>query len=146
MSGSPAASPPTPRRILLLLAGAAAAGIVLFLVADRYSVSVRDWILSDPERAPARLRLVLALLGAAATAPLVAFAGYMWVLGARTVRARQFPPPGAGPLREVPVVAGDAALRRGRLLVALAAALALCCLLLLAMLWRLGASLGAFPS
>ena len=48
------------------------------------------------------------------SAPLVAFAVYLWSLGAKVLRARQFPPPGYRVIRDTPVIGGQAAVLRGR--------------------------------
>ena len=62
---------------------------------------------------------------------------YLWSLGAKVLRARQFPPPGYRVIRDTPVIGGQAAVLRGRGLKVLAVCLALASALLWLLLWRL---------
>lgn len=76
------------------------------------------------------------------SAPLVALAVYLWSLGARVLRAGQFPPPGYRVIRDTPVVGGQAAVLRGRAFRALALCLGGGAVLLWLFLWRLARVLG----
>jgi hypothetical protein len=70
---------------------------------------------------------------------LVAFAVYTWRLGAQTISAREFPPPGRAVIRDTPVRTGDAALAHGRGLQALAVLLAVAATAIGGMFWWVAA-------
>lgn len=135
------ADPAARRQVLLLLAVTAAAGVVLYVGAERYAPAIRDWTLADPSAAAGRVRLVFLLFGGILVAPLLAFAAYLWRLGARGMQAAEFPPPGYRVVSDTLVLRGADAVARGRgaRLVALVVASAGVALLILC--WRLGAAL-----
>ena len=74
-----------------------------------------DWLVADPDAVDTRLRVVLFGALAVAMAPCLAFAGYLWWLGGAVVRGEEFPPKNWRVVRDTPVLRGDAAVRRGRL-------------------------------
>ena len=76
------------------------------------------------------------LSAAVLSAPLVAFAVYLWSLGAKVLRVRQFPPPGYRVIRDTPVISGQAAELRGRALKVLAVRLGVASVLLWLLLGR----------
>ena len=131
------ADPAQRRRAVLLVVLGTVVGALLILGLERYRTPLRDWLLSEPEER-ARVKLVLSLTGALLSAPLVAFAGYLWSLGARVVRAEVFPPPGYRVIRDTPIIVGPAAVVRGRGLKALALCLGIASALLWLLLWWLG--------
>jgi hypothetical protein len=131
------ADPAQRRRAVLLVVLGTVVGALLILGFERYRTPLRDWLLSEPEER-ARVKLVLFLTGALLSAPLVAFAGYLWSLGARVVRAEVFPPPGYRVIRDTPIIIGPAAVVRGRGLKALALCLGIASALLWLLLWWLG--------
>jgi hypothetical protein len=131
------ADPAQRRRAVLLVVLGTVVGALLILGFERYRTPLRDWLLSEPEER-ARVKLVLSLTGALLSAPLVAFAGYLWSLGARVVRAEVFPPPGYRVIRDTPIIVGPAAVVRGRGLKALALCLGIASALLWLLLWWLG--------
>ena len=57
--------------------------------------------------------------------PIVLFAIYLFVFGARVIRAERFPLPGQAVVRDTPIREGHAAIVHGRVLQALAVLLAL---------------------
>ena len=129
------ADPAARRQAVVLVVLGAVVGALLILGFERYRTPLRDWLLSEPGELGYRVRLVFFLSAAVLSAPLVAFAVYLWSLGAKVLRARQFPPPG---YRDTPVIGGQAAVLRGRGLKVLAVCLALASALLwLLLLWRL---------
>jgi H+/Cl- antiporter ClcA len=69
--------------------------------------AVVDWI-----RRPARGGFIVFLL----TSPLWSFAWYLGRIADRTKAAQRWPPPNLPMARDTPIVSGDAAFRRGRLL------------------------------
>jgi hypothetical protein len=108
-----------------------AGGIALF---DRDRAALLAWVAADPQP---RARLLLGAVALAAVAPLLAFAVYVWRIGARILEAGQFPPPGLRVVRDTAIVTGQPAIMRGRLLRALAVTLAGGAVGLAVLLWRL---------
>jgi hypothetical protein len=106
------------------------AAIALF-VRDR--AALLAWVAADPQP---RARLLLGAVGVVAVVPLLAFAAYVWRIGARTLEAGQFPPPGVRVVRDTPIVTGRPAIMRGRLLRAFALAFAGGAVALALALWR----------
>jgi len=115
----------------------ATVGVVLILGFEHYRAPLHDWLLSEPEELGYRVKLVLFFAAATLCAPLVAFAAYLWSLGAKVLRAGEFPPPGYRVTRDTPVIAGPAAALRGRGLRALALCLGLASAFLCLLLWWL---------
>ena len=89
-----------------------------------------------PEELAHRVKLVFLLSAVVLSAPLLAFAVYLWSLGANVLRARQFPPPGYRVMRDTPVIGGRAAVSRGRAFKLLALCLGIASVLLWLLLWR----------
>jgi hypothetical protein len=126
------ADPAARRRAILLVAGGALAGTLLIAAGALFRAPLLEWLQSEP-------RLLLLLMAAALSGPLLLLAAHLWSLGTRVLQARQFPPPGHRVIRDTPVVAGPAAISRGRGLKALALVLGVAAVLLSLLLWRLGA-------
>jgi len=97
--------------------------------------------MTEVRRADAAARRTVALLllpAAVLLAPLLALAVYLWALGGRVVRAREFPPPGLRVIRDTPIVTGERAVSRGRLLKVLALGCGIALAALAVLLWRFG--------
>src|SRR5262245_55423779 len=131
------ADPAARRQTVLLVVLGALAATLLFVGFEHYRIPLRDWVLSEPEKLAHRLKLVFLASVAVLSAPLVAFAVYLWSLGAKVLRAEQFPPPGYRVIRDTPVIGGRAAMSRGRGLQMLALWLGAASALLCLLLWRL---------
>jgi hypothetical protein len=131
------ADPAVRRQVVLLLIGGTCIGALLIVAFDRYRTPLSDWLLADPRALAQRLKLVFLVLGALVVAPLLAFAAYVWSLGGRAIRAREFPSPGLRVIRDTPVIAGEKAVSRGRLLKALALGCAVASAVLGLLLWYL---------
>jgi len=131
------ADPAARRQAVLLVVLGVLAGALLFVGFERYRILLRDWILSEPGKLAHRVKLVFLMSVAVLSAPLVAFAVYLWSLGAKVLRAEQFPPPGYRVIRDTPVIGGQAAMSRGRALQMLALWLGAASALLCFLLWRL---------
>jgi hypothetical protein len=131
------ADPAARRQALLFVVLGALAGALLFVGIERYRVPLRDWVLSEPEKFAHRMKFVFLVSVALLSAPLIAFAVYLWSLGAKVLRAEQFPPPGYRVIRDTPVIGGQAAMFRGRGLKVLALCLGVASALLCLLLWRL---------
>jgi hypothetical protein len=109
-------------------------GIAVIVVASQLRPEFEAWVRQD---LCARLKLVIAVLTLITVGPVLGLAGYCWHLGQRILRAAQYPPPGLRVVRDTPIVTGDAARRRGRLVQWFAAVLGMAALLLAFFLWRL---------
>jgi hypothetical protein len=127
----------------ILLALGMVIGIAMLVAAERLGPAVEAWLTGDPAQARARLTSSFVALAAAIALPVVAFAGYLWWLGARTVHAERFPPPGVRVVRDTVVVQGADARRWGRLAQVLAAVLTAAVVMLVVFLWRLLTLLGS---
>jgi uncharacterized membrane protein YqjE len=127
------ADPTARRQALWILAIGVMIGALL--IVNR--VVLIEWLASDHREFPRRLTLVLAGVAVLYVVPLVACAIYIWTLGTRAVRTREFPPKRMRVLRDTRVVVGRAAIARGRVAQALALALAGAALVLALSLWRL---------
>ena len=131
------ADPAARRHTVLFVVLGALAGTLLLFGFEHYRIPLRDWVLSEPEKLAHRLKLVFLVSVAVLSAPLVAFAVYLWSLGAKVLRVEQFPPPGYRVIRDTPVIGGQAAMSRGRGLQMLALCLGAASALLCLLLWRL---------
>jgi len=124
------------RKVVLILVVGTCAGALLIAAFERYRIPLSDWVLADPGASAQRARSVLILLAVLLLAPLLAFAAYLWSLGERVVRAREFPPPGLRVIRDTPVITGESAVSRGRLLKVLALGCGIAAAALGLLLWR----------
>ncbi len=131
------ADPAARRHAVLLLSVGTCVGALLIVGLERYQISLRDWILAEPEASAQRGKLVFLLLAALLLVPLLAFAAYVWSLGERALLAREFPPPGLRVIRDTPVITGERAISRGRLLKVLALGCCIASVALGLLLWRL---------
>jgi hypothetical protein len=124
------ADPAARRQAVRFVILGALVGTVLIVGFERYRTPVHDWLLSKPEELAHRVKLVFLLSAVVLSAPLLAFAVYLWSLGANVLRARQFPPPGYRVMRDTPVIGGRAAVSRGRAFKLLALCLGIASVLL----------------
>jgi hypothetical protein len=131
------ADPATRRQAVLFVVLGAFAGAVLIFGFERYYIPFRDWLLSEPEKFRLRVNLVLLVSAVLLSVPLVALAVYLWLLGAKVLHARQFPPPGYRVIRDTPIIDGKAAISRGRGLKVVALFLGVFAVLLCLLMWRL---------
>src|SRR5262245_36420821 len=137
MSDIQKADPAARRQAVWLLIAGTLVGVLLILGFERYRTALREWIGSEPGDATHRLTVTLVALAVLLSAPAVAFAVYLWSLGARVLRAQQFPPPGYRAIRDTPIVSGPAAALRGHAFRVLAVCLGAASLLFWLMVWRL---------
>jgi len=136
------ADPAVRRRAILFLLVGTCVGALLIAGFERYHIPLRDWILAEPGASAQRVKLALLLLAALLLAPLLVFAAYVWSLGERVLRAREFPPPGLRVIRDTPVIRGERAVSRGRLLKLLALGSGIASVGLGLLLWRLASLFG----
>jgi hypothetical protein len=137
------ADPATRRRALLWILLGALIGSSLIVAFGRYETAVQEWLVAEPAEVPQRLRLTLVVGGAAVVLPLLAVSVYAWLMGTRTIRSGQFPPPDVTVRRDTPVAEGRAAAARGRGLQALAVVLVVAAAALCLLLWRLAGMIDA---
>lgn len=140
------ADPAARRQAVWLLVAGTVVGALLILAFERYEMPLGQWIRADPREAAHRLTLALLAGAVVLSAPAALFAAYLWKLGGRVVRARQFPPPGYRAIRDTPIVTGPAATIRGQIFRILAVCLGAASLMLWLMLWRLARLLAAGPA
>lgn len=117
--GDPAAR----HQAILLMVFAAAIGGLLIAGFDHIRELFRDWLSSEPAETARRAKLAVWVSAFILSAPVIAFAIYLWVLGSRVLRAQQFPPPGFRVIRDTPVVGGSGATARGHVMQVLAVCL-----------------------
>jgi hypothetical protein len=119
------ADPEARRRAVLIVVFATAVGGLLIAGFEHLREPFREWLVSEPAETARRARLAIYVAAVVLSAPVIAFAAYLWLLGARTVRAQQFPPPGVRVVRDTPVVGGRGAVTRGHAIQVIAACLGL---------------------
>jgi hypothetical protein len=136
------ADPAARRRAVLIIILGALGGALVLVAFERYRNPLSDWVLSEPGASAQRVKWVFLFLGTLVSAPLLAYAVYLWSFGARVLRAREFPPSGYPVIRDTPVITGEAAVSRGRLLKALALSCGIASAVLGLLLWRLASMLG----
>jgi hypothetical protein len=102
---------------------------------DRINDPLTAWVLEDPaSRAP----LALAVLGALFVLPLIVFGVYLFRMGTHAITARQFPPSGYRLVRAVESIAGEAAVRQGKIARTMAILLIAGAIAIALLLWRFG--------
>ena len=75
------ADPAARRQAVRFVILGALIGTVLIVGFERYRTPVRDWLLFKPEELAHRVKLVFLLSAVVLSAPLLAFAVYLWSLG-----------------------------------------------------------------
>ena len=122
---------PTARRqAILVVIFAAALGGLLIAGFDHFREPFIEWLSSEPAETARRAKLAVYVSAFILSAPVIAFAIYLWLLGARVLRAQQFPPPGFRVIRDTPVVGGQGAIIRGHVIQILAVCLGMSAALL----------------
>jgi hypothetical protein len=124
------------RLALVVLALGAIAGLLLIVGIESYASPLRDWLFAEPRETARRVTVLVFGIAAILSMPLLAFAGWLWVLGSKVLHAREFPPPGTRVIRDTPVVHGQAAALRGRGIRLLAICLVAVSAALWWLLWR----------
>jgi hypothetical protein len=128
------ADPTARRAAALVLVVGTCIGALLLAALTRYRIPLSDWVLADRAQ---RIELVFVILTALGSLPLLGLAVYLWSLGGKVVRAREFPPPGLRVVRDTAIVTGERAVLRGRLLKLLAIVCGTASVVLAGLLWRL---------
>ncbi|HEY7655830.1 MAG TPA: hypothetical protein VH881_03110 [Burkholderiales bacterium] len=136
------ADPAARRRAVLAIIFGATVGGLLIAGFDHFGEPFRAWLTSDPAATAGRARLAIYLSALVLSAPVIAFAVYLWLLGKRVLRAQQFPPPGFRVIRDTPVMDGPTAVVRGQVIQTLALCLGLAAALLWLFFWWLARTIG----
>jgi hypothetical protein len=131
------ADPAARRQAVLLVIFGTAVGALLIAGIEHFREPFREWLLSEPAETARRAKLAMYVSGFVVSAPVIAFAIYLWLLGARVLRAQQFPPPGFRVIRDTPVVGGHGAVNRGHAMQVLAVCLGMSAALLWLFFWWL---------
>ena len=137
------ADPEARRRAILVVVLGATIGALLIAGFGHFRGSLHEWLVSDPAETAFRARVVIRAAAFLLAAPLVAFAAYLWLLGAKALRAQQFPPPGLRVIRDTPVVSGPAAVTRGHAIQIFAVCLGVGAVVLCLFFWWLTGTGGA---
>ena len=136
------ADPAARRQAILVILFAAATGALLLAAFEHFREPLREWLLSEPAETARRARLAVYVSAFVLSAPVIAFAIYLWLLGARVLRAQQFPPPGFRVIRDTPVVGGQGAVTRGHAIQVVAVCLGLAAAILCLFFWRFTQTVG----
>jgi len=129
------ADPETRRKAILVFIFAAALGGLLISGFDHIREPFRAWLVSDPADTARRARLALSVSILVLSVPGIVFAIFLWLFGAKVLRAQQFPPPGFRVVRDTPVVRGPAAVTRGHAIQVLAVCLGMGAGILCLFMW-----------
>jgi hypothetical protein len=138
------ADPVARRRAITLVVFATLAGAVLIGLIPDLPRRIAVWLVDDAAAGPApNAGRLIGAVGLFVTLPIVGVAVLMWRMGRRTVVALRFPPPGARMPQDTPILTGEAAGRRGRLLQGLAVILAGMAAVMTVLIWMMVGRFGA---
>jgi hypothetical protein len=140
------ADPAIRRKALVIIFVGAVAGAFLIFGFQRYKLEFMDWLLSDPEQLAYRIRLFCLIFAVAGSVPFFAYAAYLWSYGYKVVRSQRFPLTHQRVVRDTPILEGQSAIDRGRIIKVLAASLAVLGVILFVALWRISSAIGRNPA
>ena len=141
MSTVQKADPALRRKAMLIVVSGIVVGTLLIIVFERFQGPFLEWLLSEPENLEYRLGLFCFFSAVFGSAPLFAFAVYMWSFGDRVMHARRFPLPGHRVVRDTPILEAQAAIERGRVFKIMAISLGLAGVILCYAFWWLASAL-----
>ena len=136
------ADPAARRHAVQFVVVGAILGALLIVGLERYRAPLLEWFLSEPELLTHRLALVFIFTTVVGSAPLFAFAIYLWSLGSKVTRVQRFPLPEQRVVRDTRIVEGEAAKARGRGFQVLAISLGVAGVMLSYLFWRLVSAIG----
>jgi hypothetical protein len=110
------ADPVARRKAIIIVIVSAIVGSLLIVVFESYRAQMYDWLLSDDGKLAHRLRILIILAAAFGALPLLAISMYLWSLGCKVSNYQRFPLPGQKAIRDTPILEGQAAMTRGRVL------------------------------
>ena len=131
------ATPGALRRFFVHVAIALIGGMALIALMQVAQPELLRWASADPAATRTRAQLIIVVLAILVAAPVIGAAVYMLRLGRRITREQRFPPEGLAVVRDVPVVRGAAAVRKGHVLIGAAAILLVLAALMVLSLMRL---------
>lgn len=117
------ADPEARRQAVLLVVFATATGALLIAGFEYFREPLHEWLTSEPAETARRAKLALYVAVLILCVPVIALSVYLWLVGARVLRAQQFPPPGFRVFRDTPVIRGSGATTRGHAIQILAVCL-----------------------
>ena len=125
------------RKAITIVIISAIVGFLLIVVFGTYRAQLYEWLLSFHGKSAHRLRILIILTAGFGPIPLVAFSVYLWSFGCKVSNYQRFPLPGQRVIRDTPILEGQAALMRGRVLKTLAVFLAVAGIMLCFVFWWL---------
>ena len=125
------------RKAITIVIISAIVGSLLIVVFETYRAQLYEWLLSDHEKLAHRLRILIILTAGFGAITLFAFSVYLWSFGCKVSNYQRFPLPDQRVIRDTPILEGQAALMRGRVLKTLAVFLAVAGIMLCFVFWWL---------
>jgi hypothetical protein len=142
MSEIQKADPAARRQAILLVIFGMAIGALLIAGFEQFREPFYEWLTSEPAESARRAKLALYTSAFVLCAPLIGFAIYLWLLGARVLRAQRYPPPGMRVIRDTPVVEGRGATTRGHVIQIFAVCLGIGAALFWVFFWWIARTIG----
>ena len=131
------ATPQTKASLVKFVVTAVVLGAVLLVAMSSAGPLLHGWVAPGGKPDPDRVRIIMAAGELLLAAPAIGIAIYLWRLASLVTRSRRFPPPGTSVVRDTPVLEGNAALTRARLLKTLAGVILAIATVMGVVLWRL---------
>jgi hypothetical protein len=131
------ATPQTKASFVKFLVAAVVLGAILLAAMSSVGPLLHGWVAPDGKPDPSRVQIVMAAGEILLAAPAIGMAIYLWRLASLVARSRRFPPPGTSVVRDTPVLEGNEALTRAKLLKALAGVILVTATVMGVILWRL---------
>lgn len=110
------ADPAQRRRLVKWLVVIAICGGVLLLLAEPLAQRVAIWAAADPGAEASRAGLLLAAIGLATVLPVLGLVIYLFRLARAVIEAERYPPPNMPVAIATPVLKGERAVARGRMI------------------------------
>jgi len=136
------ADPDARRQAILVIVLGAALGGLLISGFEHFREPYSEWLASEPAETARRAKLAITISVFVLSAPAIVAAIYFWLLGAKVLRAQQFPPPGFRVIRDTPIVRGPAAVTRGHVIQVLAVCLGVSAGVLCLFFWWFAQTIG----
>ena len=115
MSHIQPADPVARRKAVLLIGIGALLGGVLLWIFESGQLGLAEWVFDPSGHQEERLSWIIGALGVLSL-PLFFGSFYLLRFGQSVIDAQRFPPPGVSVIRDTPVLSGEEAIFRGRLI------------------------------
>ena len=135
------ADPRLRKKLVVVIVIVAVVGIICQMVLQSYMPLITKWVLEDPKQIRLRIRIVFMSLAAVLAIPLLGFAVYLWRLGKKIISSKQFPPPNTRVVRDIPILRGSSASRRGRVIQLIAILSTILLIVLFVVFWKVSIAL-----